>query len=925
MRTLREWMDRLRGTLVPARPDTDLEEELRLHLEMAAEDATRRGVQPAEAVRAVRLRAGGTLQAMEALRDRRGVPWLDDLRRDARHGIRTLRRSPGFTAIAMVTLALGIGANTAIFSILNGVILRSLAYPDPDRLMRLTAVSPVAGSSGSAISYPEYVEFRQMNRSFAHVGAFTTGRSNTGGGSGAWTGEVNISAGDRPLRVRSAAVDEHVLAVLGVQPAYGRFFAPGETDAMADRPGLGGPPLAVLSHELWQSAFAGRSRVGATLTVDGRLHEVIGIMPPGVDLMDTRPEIWLPLGVHPVIRQIRASHLLNVIGRLKDGVTREAAAAELSAFLENWSERAGVKGHVPTRQPERADDHSLQLQSLQDAIVGDASRAIWVLQGAVGLVLLIGCVNLANLSMARAEFRRREFAMRAALGASRSRLLRQAITEGLLVSLAGGALGLWLAHVAVRALVLAFPTSLPRTGDVAIDLPVLVFAAAAAVAAGLLFGLAPTAHGRVDDLATSLKEAGDRGAGRHRMRRALVTAEVALAVVLVVGAASLLRTVYNLTRVDAGFDRSRLVTFSMTLPRATSYAEGRAPVYQRLLDTLRALPGVQAATGMSDLPLNRFVQRFSTRVQSETAATGQTTELVDYYQFVMSDYLRTMGIPIVAGRNFEPADTTSLDRVVIVNETLANRLWRGRNPIGQRVRPNLSASMGTSNNPWHTVIGVVKDVKEGGVDQATGTELYMLLDQPAPRIDGTEGPWVANVPPTLHIALRTSLPPAALSQTLERAVRNEDPAVPIVRLRDMDAVFADSIRRPRFLAQLLSTFAGLALLLAAVGTYGVLSYIVTERRREIGIRMALGAGRARVIALVMTQGLQSIAIGVMIGIAGAFAVSRMLASLLFGVSATDVVTIAAVIATISIVAALACWLPAFRASRVDPNVVLRAD
>jgi predicted permease len=928
IRILREWLQRFRGTLVPGRRDGDLEQELRLHLELAAEDARRRGLDAADAARAARLKAGGASQALDALRDQRGLPWLDDLARDVRHGLRTLRRSPGFTAIALLTLALGIGANTAIFSVVNGVILRPLVYPRPGQLMRLTTQFPALGSTVAGLSTPEYVEFREVNRSFAHVGAFTTGRTNTGGGSGSWAGEVNLTAGDRALRVRSAAVDEHLLNALGVQPAHGRFFGPGETDAMAARPGLGGPPIAILSHELWQTAFGGQPLVGRTVNVDGRPHDVIGIMPPGVDLIDSRPEIWLPIGIHPVIRQIRNSHVLNVIGRLKDGVTPQAAQTELSAFLENWSERAGAKGHVPTKHPSRAEDHTLQLRPLQDAIVGDASRAIWVLQGAVGLVLLIGCANLANLAMARAESRRREFAVRTALGASRGRLLRQAMTEGVLLSAAGGALGLWLARAGLQALLLAYPTSLPRTTEVAIDLPVLLFALAVSVGTGLLFGLAPFAHGRAGDLVSAVKEGGNRdasGASRHHIRRALVIAEVALALMLVTSAGLLLRTVYNLTHVDAGFDRSRLVTFSMTLPRATEYPGGRAQVYQRLLDTLRAAPGVQAATAMSDLPLNRVVQGFTTRVEDPSAEKGQTSGIVDYYQFVMSDYFETMGIPIVAGRGFQRTDITSLERVVVVNETLANRLWKDRNPIGQRLRPNLAASMGTSNNPWHRVIGVAKDVKEGGVDRETGTELYMFTDQPAPGVEGTDLPWVANAPPTTNVALRTSLPPAALSQTLEGAVRDADPAVPIVRLRDMDAVYAESIRRPRLLAQLLAAFAGLALLLAAVGTYGVLSYMVTERRREIGIRMALGAARSSVIALVMRQGLQATVIGVVVGVAGSVGVNRLMVTLLFGVRPTEPRTFAAVILMITLVAAIACWLPAWRASRLDPNAVLRAD
>jgi predicted permease len=454
---------------------------------------------------------------------------------------------------------------------------------------------------------------------------------------------------------------------------------------------------------------------------------------------------------------------------------------------------------------------------------------------------------------------------------------------------------------------------------------------------GLLFGLAPLAQRRPRDVAAVLKAGGDRGAssgGRHHVRRALVTLEVALAMMLVVGAGLLLRTVGNLTRVDAGFDRSRLVTFSMTVPRGASEGGGRAEVYQRLLDTLRAAPGVVAATAMSELPLDRVVQRFATRVErgapttgatAATAAAAPTTEVVDYYQFVMSGYFETMGIPIVAGRGFDHTDAASLERVVVVSETLADRFWRGRNPIGARLRPNLSASLGTGENPWHTVIGVAKDVKEGGVDRDPGTELYLFVDQPAPRIDGAASPWEPTAPPRMHVALRTSLAPAALAQTLDDAVRAVAPAVPVVRLREMDAVFAESIGRQRLLSQLLGGFAGLALLLAAVGTYGVLACLVAERRREIGIRMALGAARARVIALVMREGLHATLIGIVIGLAGAVGVSRLMSSLLFGVQPTDPATFAAVVATIAAVAAIACWVPAWRASRLDPNVVLRAD
>jgi putative ABC transport system permease protein len=555
------------------------------------------------------------------------------------------------------------------------------------------------------------------------------------------------------------------------------------------------------------------------------------------------------------------------------------------------------------------------MQPVQDAIVGDARRSIWILQVAVGFVLLIACANLANLLMARAESRRREFAVRAALGASRSRLLRQTITEGVMLSVAGGLLGLLLAGVAVQVLIRVYPTSVPRISEISVDVAVLLFALGVAIATGVLFGVAPVAQARMNDLVTAVKEGGDRGAGgagRHHIRRALVVAEVALAVMLVIGAGLLIRTVYNLTSVDAGFDRSRLVTFSMTLAEPYD-PDTRALAYQRLLDKLRVVPGVQGAAVMSGLPPNRSPEAIPTRIENHTASDGSPVEIIDYYQFVMGDYFETMGVPIVAGRGFEPADAPSSGRVVVINETLANRIWKGRNPIGQRVRPNLGAAIGFGDNSWHRVIGVAKDVKQGGVEKETGTELYVALDQ------------LAMAAPTKNVVLRTILPPAALSRTLERLVREVDPTVPIVRLRDMETVFAESIRRPTLLAQLLGGFAALALLLAAVGTYGVLSFMATERRREIGIRIALGAARSSVLALVMKQGLQLTIIGVVVGVAAALGLNRLITSVLFGVQPTDLTTLAAVIMTMTLVAAGACWLPAWRASRLDPSVVLRTD
>jgi len=421
-------------------------------------------------------------------------------------------------------------------------------------------------------------------------------------------------------------------------------------------------------------------------------------------------------------------------------------------------------------------------------------------------------------------------------------------------------------------------------------------------------------HTRASGLLTALKEGGAKGAtnaARHHVRRGLVMAEVALAVMLVIGAGLLLRTVYNLTKVDAGFERSRLVTFSMTLPQLTTTSSARLQTYQRLLDKLRALPGVQAATAMTGLPPNRPLNANDTDIDGYTAPPEGPYENVDYYQAVMSNYFETMGIPIVQGRGFERTDAASSGRVAIVNETLVNTFWRGKNPIGQRLRPCCGDQI-----PWFTVVGVAKDVKQGGIDRKTGTEFYQFLDQFA------QGP---GGPETMNVVLRTTLPPGALAQTIEGAVREVDRTVPVVRFQGMEDVFAESIRRPRLLAQLIGAFAGLALLLAAVGTYGVLSYMVAERRREIGIRLALGADHSQVMGQVMKHGLVLTAVGVVVGLAGAFGLNRLIASLLFGVQPTDATTMVGVVATITMVAAVACWVPAWRASRLDPNVVLRED
>lgn len=896
---------RLRSLFRRSAVDSELEAELRFHLDQLIEENISSGMPPDEACRAAQRSIGGITQYQGECRDTRRVNFIEDLVRDIRYAARSLVKSPGFTGVVVATLALGIGANTAMFTIVHGVLLRPLAYPKPDQLMYLSGESLASGGAKHALSAPEYMDFRQMNRSFAAVGAYSTG------GTAYTTGEVNLTAGDRPLRVRSISVDAHLLEALGIQPERGRLFS---TEESALWIGTLPPPVAILSHELWQRAFGGHLVVGQKVQIEGRLHEIIGIMPPTADIADNRTEVWLPLWLHPDMARQRGAHVLYVVGRLKDGVSAHAAQSELATLLSNWGDRVGAADHVPTARPVRSADHTLRLRTLHESVVGNAGRPIMVLQAAVGLILLIVCANLANLLMARARSRHREFAVRTALGASRGRLLRQSVTECAVMSGAGSILGLLLASAGVRAFARAYPSSIPRVSELRIDMPVLLVALAVSAGTALLFGVLARGGGLSNDMVTALKD-GARGASsswRHHGRRGLLIAQVAFAVMLVAGAGLLVQTAHNLLKADAGFDRSRLVTFSVTLPMANSDPDTRAQAYERILDGIRAIPGVLATAAMSGLPPDRAPDAIATSIENYTSDSGTPVEIVDYYQFVMGNYFQTMGIPILPGRAFERMDTAAKGKVAVVNETFARRIWKGQNPIGRRIRPP-GAAFGAGEDVWHTVIGVAKDVRQHGVERPPGTEVYLALEQHG------------VAPPSMNVVMRTTLPATALSATTERVVREIDAAVPVVRLRDMDSVFAESIGRPTLLAQLLGTFAALALLLAAIGTYGVLSYMVTERRREIGIRIALGAARGDVLAQFIRQGLQLTATGIAIGLFGALAANRLIGSLLFGVRPTDVVTISFVIVTIVAVCVVASWLPAWRASRLDPNVVLRGE
>jgi len=812
------------------------------------------------------------------------------IRQDFVYALRHLRKHPGYLIVTVLTLALGIGANTAIFSVVNGVVLRPLAYPDPGRLVFITSQFPSLGFDQFWVSAPEFLEFRERNASFEEVGAYRSGA-------------VNLGTQDQPRRVVSALVTSELMPVLGVSPLRGRQFTRADTLPGAE-------DVAVLSSELWRSAFGGdESVLGRVIPIDGAPTRIVGVMPPGYDIHDQKVQVWLPLTLDPANPGNRGGHFLYLVGRLKRDVTLEQSKADLQTMLQKWP-TLNPGTHVPS-----LEGHRLRFDALQDDMIGNMKTSLWVLQGAVGFVLLIACANLANLLLARAESRQREFAIRTALGAGRWRLLRQFLTEGVLLALTGGTLGAVVGFAALRAVLAANPNSIPRSAEITLDPTVLVFTMVVSLLTGLMFGLAPLLHLRDRMVTASLRESGQRttsGAARARVRNGLVMAEVALAVVLVVGAGLLLRSFWNLMSVDAGFNRSHLVTFGIVLPGANyRSAQSSVDFFGRLTKELSEQSGVQSVAAMTGLPPVRLVNANDTDFEGYTAPKEGPFENVDYYQTVTVDYLKTMGIPVVDGRDFSVADVTG-PPVVLVNETLAKMFYKNQSPLGRRVKPS-----GGANPPWFTIVGVVRDVKQGGVNAKTGSELYFL---------NAQGPAATGFAPrSMNVVIRTTLPPESLAPQIRRIAGSMDPTLPIVRLRSMDDVFADSVSRPRFLAQLLGLFAGLALLLAAIGTYGILSYSVSERRREIGIHMALGATRGNVLGMVLGQGFRMTLVGLVGGIAASFLLTRLLQAQLFNVKPSDPATMATVTVFIALVAIVACYIPASRATRVDPMVVLRDE
>jgi putative ABC transport system permease protein len=813
---------------------------------------------------------------------------------DLRYSLRQLARSPGFTAVAVLTLALGIGANAAIFSVVNAVLLEPLPYRAPDRLVSIYSQFINQGFDHFWISPPEYLELREMAASFEDVGAYRNQA-------------VNVSGRDRPLRVDATFATASTLTTLGVPAERGRWFSAAE-----DRPHA--EPVALLGDALWRRAFgADPGLVGRRVLIDGVNRTVVGVMPPRAQIGGERVEVWLPVALGPLDPKQRGNHFLDLVARLRPGVSLRQSRAEMAGLLVRWKSLDAAGQH--SLSPDR---HPLVIAPLLDDTVGEARPALRLLWGAVGLVLLIACANVANLQLARAEGRQREIAVRTALGAGGRRLLRQFLTEGLLLALLGGGAGLLLAAWGVRTLVAASPDSIPRmaeVGEIGVDPLCFAFTFLVSVVAGVAFGLAPAVHARTGGLVAALKEGGQRstaGSARQRLRRGLVVAEVTLAAVLVVGAGLLLRSFWELQRVDPGFQPRGLLTLELALPQTTYATPARVAAFvERLTERLQALPGVESAAVMNGLPPRREVDANDTVFESVPKDPKGPPHNVDFWQFVSSDYFRAMRIPLVAGRFFSAQDGAQGPGVAVINETMARTFWPGKDPLGQRLK-----SYGREAK-WLTIVGIAHDVKQQGLDRKTGTELYFLESQSPATVN--------DAPLDFHVVLRGRRDPLDLAGPARAEIHRLDPTLPVAHVLPMEQVIHQSMARPRFVTLLVLLFALVALALAAVGTYGVLAYAVEQRTREIGVRMALGAKVGGILGMVLRQGMGLAASGLLLGLGLAVVLRHVLASLLFGVSPTDPMTLAGVALVLALVAAVACYLPARRAAAVAPAVALRHE
>ncbi|MGB7921788.1 MAG: ABC transporter permease [Pyrinomonadaceae bacterium] len=810
---------------------------------------------------------------------------IGTLMQDFRYGVRMLVKKPGFTVIAVIALALGIGANSAIFSVVNAVLLRPLPFDEPERLMQVWATNAKRGQRSAPTSYLNFVDWRDQNRVFDHMAAYT-------GASAAFT------YGETPEQLEGAGVTADLFKVLGTQPLLGRTLLSED-----ERPNS---RVVVLSYGLWQRRFNGDPKIiGQQVKFDGDSTTVVGVMPKGFifPLDRETPEFWVPLDPQEAFNKERGANYLSVIARLKEGTTLEQAQAEMDT----------IGRRLEQEYPDKNTGKGIRLISLHENVVGNVRPALLVLLSAVGFVLLIACANVANLLLARASSRSREIAIRTALGASRARIIRQLLTESLLLSIVGGAAGLLLALWGVDVLGAAIPADIPRVKDVGLDASVLLFTIAVSLLTGILFGLAPALQASKPDFNEALKEGGrgsTEGLNRNRVRSLLVVSEVALSLVLLIGAGLMIKSFLQLLNVKPGFEPEHVLTANISLPPA-KYAdvEKQSAFFKQVIERTQQLPGVDSVAVIGPLPLTgSMIQNLVTIEGRPPLAPGE--KLVTNTRIASADYLRVMGIPLQRGRNVTEHDDTGPD-VFLVNETFARRFFPGEDPIGKRISLSIRPSPDKPDASGE-IVGVVGDVKHQTLDKEAGPECYV--------------PAMKYTDPYMTLVARTaSSDPAQLTTALRGVVQQVDKDQPVADIRTMNQVLAQSVATRRFNMLLLGLFACIALLLAAVGIFGVMNYSVSQRIHEIGIRMALGAQGSDILRMIVGQGMILTLIGVALGLIAAYFLTRVMSGLLYGVSATDPLTFVGVSGLLVVVALLACYIPARRATKVDPMIALRYE
>jgi putative ABC transport system permease protein len=860
------WLDGLRDRLHWLFRSKDAEErldsELAFHLEMETERLIASGLTPDEAAREARRSLGNVTRTKETVRDERGISWVEDLGRDLAYAARGLRRRPGFTFAVLATLALGIGANTAVFSVVEGVALRPLAFHDPSKLVALWP--------DRAVSMAERLAFAEQTRTLESVAAYAT-----------WT--MALTSVDEPTQLRTARTSGNLFEVLGVRAVLGRTYGPSAEEPGAD-------PVAVISYNLWKERYHGDSAVlGKPIELDGLRHEIIGVMPRTFEVVRTPSSVWVPLPRDPSAWYYRSSFSL-IIGRLAPGASLESARADFARVLDVVRQPLGMPD---------AYGRGATVQDYREYLLGDYRLVLRVLFGAVLGILLLAGANLANLLLSRADSRRPELGMRLALGARRSRLVRQLVTEGIALATAGAALGLALAIALLGIFRAIAPESTPRLEEVGINPAVLVVCAGTSLVMALVFGIAqslggiPRSEGSRPGIASGTR-------ATVRAGGFLIVLETALAVALIIGAGLMIRTIGRISSVDPGFRHEDVLTLRvqpvLNGPQLDAF-------YTATFERIKALPGVVTVGAVQHLPLSGIRWDTSIEIEGRSIPPGQARPTVGL-RLIGGDYLGALGIPLKGGRDFDARDTRDAMRVALVNESMAARMWPGESPLGRRFRAGRDTS-------WITVVGVVGDVRHRSLTEAPDAELYQPTSQ--------------SGMPALMLAVRTSVPPASLARTVQAAVWEVDPAVPVARVVPFDDLLRDSVGDTRLLTLVLGVFAVVALAVGAIGVFGVVSFAVSRRTREIGIRMALGATRGTVRGAVFGKSMALVGGGIAIGVVAALGLTRFLKGFLFEVGTTDPVTFAGVAALLALVAATAIAGPALGATRVDPMKVLREE